>query len=69
MATIAEVKVDETTGHIRVERVVCAQDMGEVINPLGATLQIEGCITMGLGYVLKEEIRFKRIKKAVASGF
>jgi CO/xanthine dehydrogenase Mo-binding subunit len=33
--------------------------MGEVINPQGAKLQIEGCVTMGLGYVLSEEISFK----------
>jgi nicotinate dehydrogenase subunit B len=59
VATIAEVKVDEKTGNVQVERVVCAQDMGEVINPEGARQQIEGCITMGLGYVLTEEIRFK----------
>jgi isoquinoline 1-oxidoreductase len=59
VATMAEVKVDEKTGYVRVERVVCAHDMGEVINPQGARLQIEGCITMGLGYVLREEIRFK----------
>jgi len=59
VVTIAEVKVDEKTGNVQVERVVCAQDMGEVINPEGAKLQIEGCITMGLGYVLSEEIRFK----------
>jgi CO/xanthine dehydrogenase Mo-binding subunit len=59
VATIAEVRVDKSTGKIRVERVVCALDMGEVINPEGARLQIEGCVTMGLGYVLTEEIRFK----------
>jgi isoquinoline 1-oxidoreductase len=59
VATIAEVKVNEETGNVRVERVVCAHDMGEVINPEGARLQIEGCITMGLGYALTEEIRFK----------
>ncbi len=59
VATMAEVKVDEQSGMVQVKRVVCAQDMGEVINPQGARLQIEGCITMGLGYVLREEIRFK----------
>jgi isoquinoline 1-oxidoreductase len=59
VATMAEVNVDEKSGMIRVERVVCAQDTGEVINPQGARLQIEGCITMGLGYALREEIRFK----------
>jgi CO/xanthine dehydrogenase Mo-binding subunit len=44
---------------IQVERVVCAQDTGEVINPDGIRFQVEGCITMGLGYVLSEEIRFR----------
>jgi CO/xanthine dehydrogenase Mo-binding subunit len=58
VATMAEVKVDKTSRVVRVLRVVCAQDTGEVINPEGVRLQIEGCITMGLGYVLSEEIRF-----------
>jgi nicotinate dehydrogenase subunit B len=43
---------------VKVERVVCAQDMGVIVNPDGATMQVEGCITMGLGYVLSEELRF-----------
>jgi CO/xanthine dehydrogenase Mo-binding subunit len=55
---VAEVKVDRERGTVRVERVVCAQDMGIVVNPDGATMQMEGCITMGLGYVLSEELRF-----------
>jgi CO/xanthine dehydrogenase Mo-binding subunit len=59
LATIAEVKVDEKKGEIRVERIVCAQDTGEMINPEGIRMQIEGGIIMGLGYVLTEEIRFK----------
>jgi len=42
-----------------VKRVVCAQDMGLVINPEGATMQMEGCIMMGLGYTLKETVKFK----------
>jgi len=59
VATIAEVTVDKRTGDVRVQRVVCAQDMGLVINPSGATIQMEGCIMMGLGYALKEDVRFK----------
>jgi nicotinate dehydrogenase subunit B len=59
VATMAEVEVDKEKGAVRVLRVVCAQDTGEVINPEGARMQIEGCITMGLGYCLTEEIRFK----------
>jgi isoquinoline 1-oxidoreductase len=59
VATIAEVAVDAKKGTVQVKRVVCAQDMGVVINPEGATIQMEGCITMGMGYALTEEVRFK----------
>ena len=59
VATVAEVQVDTGTGDVKVKRVVCAQDMGLVINPEGAKIQMEGCITIGLGYALKEDIHFK----------
>ncbi len=58
VAAMAEVKVDKSSGKIQVVRVVHAQDMGPVINPEGARMQIEGGITMGLGYCLSEEIHF-----------
>jgi CO/xanthine dehydrogenase Mo-binding subunit len=58
VATIAQVSVNKSTGTVKVEHVVCAQDMGEVINPQGARLQIEGGITMGLSAALYEEIEF-----------
>jgi isoquinoline 1-oxidoreductase len=58
VAFMAEVEVDKSSGSVEVKRVVCAQDMGVVVNPEGATTQMEGCITMGLGYALSEEIRF-----------
>lgn len=59
VASMAEVEVDKASGRVQVKRVACAQDMGLVINPEGARIQIEGCITMGLGYALSEEIHFK----------
>jgi nicotinate dehydrogenase subunit B len=59
VATMAEVAVDQKTGSVQVKRVVCAQDMGICVNPEGAEIQMEGCITMGLGYALTEEVRFK----------
>lgn len=59
VAAIAEVTVDKNRGNVQVQRVVCAQDLGLVVNPAGAKIQIEGCVTMGLGYALSEEIRFK----------
>ncbi len=59
VATIAHVSVNKSTGKVKVERVVCAQDMGEIINPQGAKLQVEGGITMGLSAALSEEIEFR----------
>jgi CO/xanthine dehydrogenase Mo-binding subunit len=59
VATMAEVEVDQESGKVWVKRIVCAQDMGLVINPEGAKMQMEGCLTMGLGYTLTEEVRFK----------
>jgi len=58
VALIAEVKLNKSTGQVQVNRVVSAQDMGFVVNPAGAILQVEGCIMMGLGYTLSEEIHF-----------
>jgi isoquinoline 1-oxidoreductase len=59
VASIAHVKVDPATGAVQVLHVTCAQDMGVVVNPVGALQQLEGCITMGLGYTLAEEVRFR----------
>ena len=59
VAHMAEAQVDKKSGAVQVKRVVCAQDMGLSINPEGAKMQMEGCINMGLGYALTEEIHFK----------
>ena len=59
VAAMAEVAVDRATGQVRVKRVVLVQDMGLVVNPDGARQQMEGAVTMGLGYALTEGLRFK----------
>jgi nicotinate dehydrogenase subunit B len=59
VAAIAEVKVSKNSGKIRVVRIVTAQDMGLCVNPQGAKLQMEGCVTMALGYTLSEELKFE----------
>lgn len=59
VAVMVEVKVDINTGHVQVVRASCAQDMGMCVNPLGTLMQIEGCITMGMGYSLSEELNFE----------
>ena len=56
---MAQVKVDKATGRIQVTRLLSVQDMGVVVNPEGAKQQMEGCLTMGLGYSLTEEVHFK----------
>jgi len=58
IALIAQVEVDRSTGKVQPVRIVCAQDMGQVVNPHGADVQAEGCITMGLGYALSEDVEF-----------
>jgi isoquinoline 1-oxidoreductase len=57
VAIIAEVSVDKK-GVVTPLRMVCAQDMGQVVNPHGATVQTVGGLTMGLGYALYEDIEF-----------
>ncbi len=59
VAAIAEVGVEPKSGIITVKRVLWVQEMGLVINPAGAKIQMEGGITMGLGYALSEEMHFK----------
>ena len=58
VCAMAQIAVDRKTGHIQVQRIVHAQDMGPIVNPEGARMQIEGGITMGLGYCLSEEMQF-----------
>jgi CO/xanthine dehydrogenase Mo-binding subunit len=60
VAIMAKVRVDRTSGKVVVERIVCAQDMGEVINPEGARIQMEGGMTQALGHTLAEEIHFDK---------
>jgi isoquinoline 1-oxidoreductase len=59
VALCAHVDVDKKSGKIQAKRIVVAQDTGTIINPQGITIQIEGCVAMGLGYCLTEEIHFK----------
>ncbi|MDB4582864.1 molybdopterin-dependent oxidoreductase [Draconibacterium sp.] len=58
VTVIVEVNVDSTTGTIKVKRAVVGQDMGQVVNPEGVIIQAEGCVNMGLGYTLSEDIEF-----------
>jgi isoquinoline 1-oxidoreductase beta subunit len=58
MAIVAEVEVSKT-GAIRVRRVVCAADIGTVVNPDTVQAQIQGGITFGATAALYGEITLK----------
>ncbi len=59
IAAMGEVEVDKSSGNCKMKRTLCVQDMGQVINPEGAKMQMEGCAMMGLGYALSEIVRFR----------
>jgi xanthine dehydrogenase YagR molybdenum-binding subunit len=52
---MAEVEVDVETGITRVERIVCVQDCGLIVDRLTAESQINGGIIGGIGYALFED--------------
>jgi xanthine dehydrogenase molybdenum-binding subunit len=53
-AQAVEVEVNCISGEVHVLRVIAANDVGKVINPLGLQGQVEGGIMMGIGNVLTE---------------
>jgi CO/xanthine dehydrogenase Mo-binding subunit len=55
---IADVMVDDETGEVQVLRVVASHDCGVPINPMLVEGQIEGGISMGIGFALQEEMLF-----------
>ncbi|WP_426114898.1 molybdopterin cofactor-binding domain-containing protein [Massilia sp. PWRC2] len=59
MAQVAEVSVGPD-GDIKVHRVVCALDCGQVINPDTVVAQMEGGIVFGLTAALYDQITFEK---------
>ena len=58
-AVIAEVKVDEETGHVKVVNIWGAHDAGKAINPLAVEGQLEGSWHMGLGQAISEQMKYR----------
>jgi CO/xanthine dehydrogenase Mo-binding subunit len=52
---VAEVAVDVETGEVVVERIAAIHDVGRVINPLGASSQVEGGVIQAIGHSLAEQ--------------
>jgi nicotinate dehydrogenase subunit B len=60
LATVAEVEVTQSTGEVRVTRLVIAHDCGLIINPDGLRGTIEANLIQSTSRALKEEVRWNR---------
>jgi CO/xanthine dehydrogenase Mo-binding subunit len=60
VACVADVEVDRKSGRVEVTRVVAAADAGQIINPKGLEMQIEGGIIQSASWTLKEAVTFDR---------
>ncbi len=57
VAQAVDVTLDIETGHLRVDRVVCANDVGKAINPTSIEGQIEGAVAQAFGYAVMEDLK------------
>ena len=53
---VTEVEVNQDTGAIKVRRIVSANDVGPVSNPMGLRNQVEGGALQGMSRALGEEV-------------
>jgi len=56
VAQAVEVEVDTETGQLRILRVVCADDVGQAVNPQQVEGQIEGGIVQAVGWATCENL-------------
>ncbi len=54
VAQAVEAEIDTETGHIRLLRVISADDVGKAVNPLQVQGQIEGGVVQAAGYAILE---------------
>ena len=71
VAACVAVGIDRKRGRIKVHEVCEAFECGPIINPANLTSQVQGCIMMGLGGALYEEMQFEdgKILNASFSGY
>jgi CO/xanthine dehydrogenase Mo-binding subunit len=62
VATCVEIGIDRKAAEIRVREVCEVFECGPILNPAGLLSQVQGCIMMGLGGALFEEIQFENGK-------
>jgi CO/xanthine dehydrogenase Mo-binding subunit len=71
VAACVEVEVDPKTGTPRLLEICQAFECGAILNPTNLKAQVEGCIVMGLGGALREQILFAegKLKNPRFSGY
>jgi isoquinoline 1-oxidoreductase len=71
VAACAEVRIDRKQREMKVHHVCEAFECGPIQNPANLTSQVQGCIIMGLGAALREEMRFEdgKILNASFAGY
>ncbi|MEL7468204.1 MAG: xanthine dehydrogenase family protein molybdopterin-binding subunit [Pseudomonadota bacterium] len=57
-AMACEVELDPETGHVRLDRFTCVNDLGQVFNEPAAEGQIHGALAQGIGEALLEGMSF-----------
>ena len=62
VATAVELAVDRGNGAVRLLRAATAFECGAILNPDHLKSQVEGCVVMGIGGALTEEIQFENGK-------
>ena len=68
VAACVEVGIDLKKGEIKVHEVCEAFECGPIQNPANLTSQVQGCIVMGMGPALREEMEFEN-GKILNAGF
>ncbi|MCQ1528858.1 xanthine dehydrogenase family protein molybdopterin-binding subunit [Lutispora saccharofermentans] len=64
----AKVAVDMITGSVQLKHIIEAVDVGKAINPEFVEGQVQGGVSMGIGYAMMEQIEIdKKTKKVLSS--
>jgi CO/xanthine dehydrogenase Mo-binding subunit len=55
VAEVVECTVDSETGKVQIQNIICADDVGQAVNPQQVIGQIEGGLVQAAGYALMED--------------
>lgn len=69
MASFVEVEVDTETGKVEVINFISVLDVGTVINPNLARVQVEGGVVQGIGMALYEDVKINKTGKMITNNF